>query len=356
MRRMISATAVIALVLLTGLIAPPAHAEVSFDFFYSNLSPHGSWLVSAQYGRVWQPREYRPGWNPYYDGHWVYADVGWTWLSDYTWGSVPYHYGTWVLDPMVGWVWVPGMTWAPSWVVWRTGPEAIGWAPVPPEFAIGVSLGAAPPAAASFVFVSNHDFVAPRIGPCVIPEARRATILEHTTPVRGLAIENDVVVNRGPDVRVVERASGRTLRPARVESVARVAPFASVRREKLAIAADHGGPHVRAAQPVSARHPLPPSNERVSVMPERSAPAQHATPHVPRQGEAPVLERTPVAPHAPPPAPHSAPPPVQAPQTHPTAPSPESQAPKSPERPSNRKTNKPQEKPPKEGDRGGTIE
>src|SRR5215510_269641 len=58
---------------------------VSFDLFYSNLSPHGTWLVSAEYGRVWQPREYDRDWNPYYDGRWVYTEFGWTWVSDYSW-------------------------------------------------------------------------------------------------------------------------------------------------------------------------------------------------------------------------------------------------------------------------------
>jgi hypothetical protein len=74
-------------VLVASAFAEPARASVSFEFAYSNLSQHGSWLVSAQYGRVWQPREYARDWNPYYDGHWVDTDMGWTWVSDYGWGS-----------------------------------------------------------------------------------------------------------------------------------------------------------------------------------------------------------------------------------------------------------------------------
>src|SRR5262245_62094969 len=88
-----AAVVALALTLVTGVTAPPARANVSFDFFYSDLSPHGHWLASAEYGRVWQPTVYRHGWNPYYDGHWVYSDCGWTWVSDYAWGDVPYHYG-----------------------------------------------------------------------------------------------------------------------------------------------------------------------------------------------------------------------------------------------------------------------
>ena len=92
------------ILLLMGLFSPSARAEVSFGVFYSSLSPHGSWAVSASYGQVWQPRAYAAGWNPYYDGHWVYTDLGWTWVSDYDWGAIPYHYGTWVTDPALGWV------------------------------------------------------------------------------------------------------------------------------------------------------------------------------------------------------------------------------------------------------------
>src|SRR5262245_56129588 len=109
--------AALAVAVVAGLAAPtPASAAVSFDFFYSNLSPHGAWLVSGSYGRVWQPAVYHAGWNPYYDGRWQYTSAGWAWDSAYGWGDIPYHYGTWVLDPVYGWVWVPGYTWAPSWV------------------------------------------------------------------------------------------------------------------------------------------------------------------------------------------------------------------------------------------------
>src|SRR6266850_1059253 len=122
----------VAIILLVIAWSTQASAEASFSFFYSNLGPHGSWLVSTHYGRVWQPNVYTSNWNPYYDGHWAYTDLGWVWVSDYDWGAIPYHYGTWVDDPGLGWIWVPGYVWAPAWVVFRMGPEYIGWAPVSP--------------------------------------------------------------------------------------------------------------------------------------------------------------------------------------------------------------------------------
>jgi hypothetical protein len=242
-------------VVLAGILAQPAKADVSFDFAYSNLNQHGSWLVSAQYGHVWQPREYNQGWNPYYDGHWVDTDMGWTWVSAYQWGSIPYHYGTWVADPRYGWVWIPGQVWAPSWVVFRTTPEYIGWAPVPPGFSVGVSMEFGAPS--SFIYVSSRDFMAPRIRTAIIPAARTSVFINNTTVVNNIVIQNNVVINRGPDVRMIEKATGRNIQRQQIEQVAQVAPFAHVTRAELAIAPERTRQGVRVDQPVPASQPLP---------------------------------------------------------------------------------------------------
>jgi len=286
--------AVLAMVFSIIVVAPPAHADVdvSFDLFYSNLSPHGSWLVSAEYGRVWQPRVYTRGWNPYYDGHWEYADVGWTWVSDYSWGGIPYHYGTWVLDPVAGWVWVPGYTWAPAWVVFRTSPDYIGWAPVAPSFALGMSFGSAAPVSGSFLFVSTRDFCAPKVRSYVVPEREARPILQRTTVVNNLVVQNNIVVNRGPDVRVVEAASRRKIAVAPVESLRRVGPYASVRRDQLAIAPERARGQVRAAEPVAGDRPLPPGKDRASLVGEPAPRARSTAP-----ATAPETPQPRVAPH-----------------------------------------------------------
>jgi hypothetical protein len=197
---------------------------------------------------------YNPHWNPYYDGHWVYTDMGWAWVSDYEWGSIPYHYGTWVADPRAGWVWIPGNVWAPSWVVFRTGPDYIGWAPVPPGFSVGMSIDFGP---SSFVFVSSHDFLAPRLSTLVIPRDRVGVIVNNTTVVNNIVIQNNVVINRGPDVTVVERATGRSIRKERIESVARVAPFEHVSRAQLEVTPERVKHGVRVDDPVPASRALP---------------------------------------------------------------------------------------------------
>ena len=45
-------TIALALAVVAGAAASrPASASVSFEFFHSNLSHHGSWHVSGSYGR-----------------------------------------------------------------------------------------------------------------------------------------------------------------------------------------------------------------------------------------------------------------------------------------------------------------
>jgi hypothetical protein len=260
-----------AAVVLAVILAQPARADVSFDVAYSNLSQHGSWLVSAQYGHVWQPREYNRGWSPYSDGHWVYTDMGWTWVSDYPWGAIPYHYGTWVADPDAGWVWIPGSVWAPSWVVFRTDSDYIGWAPVPPGFSVGMSIDMG--GLSNFVFVSSRDFLSPRLRPSIIPMDRARLFSNNTTVVNNIVVQNNVVINRGPDFRIVERATGRTIREERIENVARVAPFDHVTRAQLAVAPERVRQGLRVAEPVPASRPLPASDRRGVAERNTSPPA-----------------------------------------------------------------------------------
>jgi len=240
----------IAIVILSAAWSKPARAaDVSFDFFYSNLSPHGSWMVSSEYGQVWQPRVYAVDWNPYYDGHWVYTDLGWAWVSDYSWGSVPYHYGTWALDADYGWVWVPGYVWAPAWVVFRTGPDYIGWAPVSPRYSLSVSKSFGQPTSGPFVFVSARDFVAPRVRTHILPQRQTTVLVQNTRIVNSLTIENGVVVNRGPNPKLIERASGRPIPETRIEQVRGVALEPHIDRARLRVDPQRMREGLRVAEP-----------------------------------------------------------------------------------------------------------
>jgi len=259
----------IALTLVAGAaLATPASAGVSFSFFYSNLNHDGQWLASASYGRVWQPALYQPGWNPYYDGHWVYTNFGWAWVSDYSWGSIPYHYGTWAFEPALGWVWVPGYVWAPSWVVFSSGPGYIGWAPVPAYYSIGASIGRSYCSPSHYVFVDSHHFLAPDVRRYAVPVSRNRGLVENTRIVNNIRVENQVVVNHGPSVRDVERWSGQRIAARPIERVPRVAASERFSRSELRVDSGRVSRGVRAAEPVATSRALPGRNrgdERVDT-------------------------------------------------------------------------------------------
>src|ERR1700722_7197424 len=94
----------------TSITINKAHAQggdVSFQVFYDDMSPYGNWVNNPGTGYVWIPNV-DAGFSPYQsNGHWVMTDMGWTWVSDYSWGWAPFHYGRWNYDNSYGWGWCP---------------------------------------------------------------------------------------------------------------------------------------------------------------------------------------------------------------------------------------------------------
>ena len=109
-------SAILFAVAFTVLAPPPASASVSWSvsisYFHESLAPYGRWVDSGSYGEVWVPSGIASGWDPYWDGEWIWTDYGWTWVSYDPWGDIPYHYGTWVWADTYGWAWEPGTVWA----------------------------------------------------------------------------------------------------------------------------------------------------------------------------------------------------------------------------------------------------
>ena len=127
--------------------------------FKGTLDPYGQWVDDSQYGTVWVPSESVVGddFAPYVSaGHWAYGD-DYTWVSDYSWGWAPFHYGRWTYIGGRGWGWIPGRRYAGAWVSWRVGGEGypyVGWAPLAPSYywrgGAAYSLGFAPTHAYGF--------------------------------------------------------------------------------------------------------------------------------------------------------------------------------------------------------------
>jgi hypothetical protein len=168
-------------------------ADPSATVIYRDrLSPFGAWVDHPRYGTVWIPDSAVVGssFTPYVTaGRWELTSAGdWLWVSDYSWGYIPFHYGRWVWITGSGWGWIPGRTYAPAWVVWRVGAGGfIGWAPMPPSWywmgGVAVSFWMTPYAA--YVFCPTRYVFTRNVGTRVVMSAsdvRRAA--ESTAPYR----------------------------------------------------------------------------------------------------------------------------------------------------------------------------
>ena len=184
-------------------------ASADYDVFYDSLSSDGTWYYDDDYGYVWQPSVAvsTSSWRPYADGHWVWTDRGWCWISNENFGWATYHYGRWIRVSDVGWVWVPGDEWAPAWVSWRhtDDDDYVGWAPLPPESSVNVSFGVQPwcdsyydigPAA--FAFIRIGDFCRPSYGDFIVPAQQNFTIINRTQNITNISYNNNIFYNYGP--------------------------------------------------------------------------------------------------------------------------------------------------------------
>ena len=214
--------------------APPAESPVVViqapSDFDEPLTPYGRWVVVGSYGRCWCPNGVEAGWRPYCNGHWESTDAGWYWVSDEPWGWATYHYGRWVSDPDYGWAWVPQTQWAPAWVVWREGGGYSGWAPLGVSARIGVggtfSVGVVAPSA--FVFVEERNFLEP-IRPTTV--VFNETIVNKTVNITRIQVVNKTVINMGPRVEAIQRATGRQIQTVPVNQLRRKQETAVVAKQ-----------------------------------------------------------------------------------------------------------------------------
>jgi hypothetical protein len=218
-------------------------------------------LETPTYGYVWQPREAveSRSWRPYTNGHWVYTDAGWTWISEEPFGWAAYHYGRWTRLRGIGWVWVPGNDWAPAWVSWRVSNDYVGWAPLPPEAQFETRVGIHNWAdnyydigPEQYCFVPTREIGAERIERAVVPAEQNVTIVNQTTNVTNITYNNNVIVNYGPNYDALRTRSQQPIQRLRLErrtTLATENPRSVVKGEVVEVTA----PVMARAQPVE--HP-----------------------------------------------------------------------------------------------------
>jgi hypothetical protein len=207
-----------AAILAFGAMTPPkASAQVGVDFFYSNLHPYGEW-VNCSYGYCWHPVNVAVNWAPYTDGYWAYTDGGWTWVSYEDYGGIVYHYGRWANIIGEGWVWVPGVQWAPAWVSWRSSPDYVGWAPLPPEavFRVGFGFGGWVDAQFNigpgcYNFVGCRDFGSPALAGVIVNREQNVNIITNTTNITNITNNNSTVYTGGPRYADIAARSTRPI-------------------------------------------------------------------------------------------------------------------------------------------------
>ena len=235
MKTKIAAAVLFAVLLSAAPRVAEASWSVSISFFHQELEPYGRWVYTPAYGEVWYPTVVRAGWAPYVYGEWVYSDCGWTWVS-YDPFSDPFHYGTWVWIEPYGWCWEPGYVWGPAWVTWAWTDTYIGWAPLPPTFAItggGYFGGAVTVPASRYVFAPVTQFAGTNISTVRVATTQNPTILNHAQRTTRYSVSDGLVRASGPPATLVERGTGRPLHAAKVTSLRNVRP--------TMVSTSHGG-------------------------------------------------------------------------------------------------------------------
>jgi FecR protein len=121
---------------------------------WDDLDANGDWYPVEDYGDVWVPNNQPQGWDPYGNGYWAnYPGSGYTWISGYSWGWLPYRCGAWNYWNSMGWGWVPGQCGVGRWPIVHIWNAPRGWR-LPPRPIPGGHIG--PPSAGDRLVAVNR--------------------------------------------------------------------------------------------------------------------------------------------------------------------------------------------------------
>jgi hypothetical protein len=165
-----------------------------------------------------QPKEY----VPYNNGQWMYTDDGWYFKAATPQEELTSHYGRWTLDPNLGWVWLPGRVWSPAWVEWREDANYIGWAPVPPGvYIVNDAINVSSFNENRFTIVEKKQFIEPSVYKYRYQyvENKNKIMIKEMIKTDGVMIKNKTVINKGPDVTVIEKVTGKKIEQVKIKRV-----------------------------------------------------------------------------------------------------------------------------------------
>ena len=224
MRSIIKASALLFLVIISSVIftnrVSAQQPNVSFQVFYDQLSPYGEWVNYPNWGYVWIP-DAGPDFVPYStQGHWILTDDGWTWISDYSWGWAPFHYGRWDYDQYYGWFWVPGNEWGPAWVTWRRADGYYGWAPMEPGISLSATFGRAYDIHDDhWIFVKDRDIDRADINHYYISRTDQVRVVRYSSVINNTYVDSrrHTTYVTGPARADIQKVTGRKLNPVAIQ-------------------------------------------------------------------------------------------------------------------------------------------
>jgi len=193
-----------------------ANPRVS-GYFYTGLSPYGSW-IEIDYGVVvWRPTIMRMDWSPYRDGRWIWTSDGWYWQSYEPFGYITYHYGRWYFDDYYGWLWYPDYEWAPAWVEWRYDDDYIGWAPLHPFAVFSILIGIHYTTHYytpyyHWNFVGYHHFYDPYVYNHCLGPRYKYRVYSNTRYRTNYVYHNGRIRNNGVDVNIIRKRTSQKIR------------------------------------------------------------------------------------------------------------------------------------------------
>ncbi|WP_337872982.1 DUF6600 domain-containing protein [Ignavibacterium sp.] len=185
-------------------------------YFYTNLTPHGTWIEIGNGIVAWRPTIMHRRWAPYTLGRWVWTDYGWYWDSYEAFGHIVFHYGRWFYDDFYGWIWIPDYDWAPAWVEWRYDDDYIGWAPLHPYAVFSINFGIRITYEyyvpyTHWHFVTYKHFYNPKVYNYYVPEKHKYRIYGRTKYRNDYRYYNGRIRNEGVDFDLVRKRSGQKI-------------------------------------------------------------------------------------------------------------------------------------------------
>lgn len=263
---------------------------------WNDLDYYGDWYPVEGYGNVWMPGYTNGTFDPYGNGYWAnYPGWGFTWISAYPWGWLPYHCGAWNYFDQMGWGWIPGecgLGWSPAGAIWNAPPGFHA----PPRPVLNGHIGPArliPVNRGSGAAQGGQNFRPEHTRPirldgqtiAPLPVVRNPRLLQHGAGTGRLASRDGHV---GVPVGITHPIPGSAYRPG--------APMP----DRPSIPLSPTRPAILPTHPTYTPRPVAPPSMTV---PRPMTPAPAPAPVAPRpMPSAPHISAPPAAPHSPTPS------------------------------------------------------